>query len=346
MPLSDVRTWARARARRLPGVAWRDARIRELTAALTRVEKDLAAQRSGKADTPSFARYIYADRRINDHLLDSNLPDRADQMEHKLESVSFAQSHGIRIPRVLGLWERPDDIPWEGLPDEIVLKSNSGASSRGVYPMRRIDGRWTVVTRDEPIEPAEIVARLTELQRIGRIGGPFFGQELIGAGRENILPTEVRVFCFYGEVGLVNVRRVASHADKASVRVRRFLEDGTPGPRHPLHDDDIVPPDIFEEAVEIGRQYSTLVPRPFIRMDFLDDHGDLVFGELTPRPGGPHYFGPEHDLRLGVLWEHARARFLHDLTNGQDYALTYGDGPRELDIGDRQYLPEHGWVAP
>ena len=327
-------------------MAWRDAKIRELTEALSRVEKDLAAQHSGKADTPSFARYIYADRRINDHLLDSNLPDRANQMEHKLQSVSFAQSHGIRIPAVLGLWERPDDIPWDELPDAIVLKSNSGASSRGVFPLRRIEGRWTVVTREEPVEPAEIVERLTDLLRNGRIGGPFFGQELIGAGRDNCLPTEVRVFCFYGEVGLVNVRRAARHADRATVRVRRFLEDGTPGPRHPLHDDDIIPPAIFEEAVGIGRRYSTLVPRPFIRMDFLDDGGDLVFGELTPRPGGPHYFGPEHDLRLGVLWEHARARFLNDLTHGLDYMVRFGEGPRELDIDGRQYLPEHGWMAP
>jgi hypothetical protein len=327
-------------------VAWRDAKIRDLTAALSRVEKDLAAQRSGKADTPSFARYIYADRRINAHLGERNIPGRSNQIARKLRAYSFAQSHGVRIPQMLGLWERPEDIPWDDLPDHIVLKSHTGAASRGVFPLRRVDGRWTVVTRDEPIEPAEIVARLVKLLQDGQVGGPFFGQELIGGGRDNTLPTEVRVFGFYGEVGMANVRRATSHGDNAGTKVRRFLEDGTAGPRHPLHDDAIVLPHIFEAAVDIGRRLSTRVQRPFVRIDFLDDDGEVVFGELTPRPGGPHYFGAEDDLRLGEIWERAQARVLNDVIDGSDYSLKFGDGPRELVIGDRPYLPDQGWLAP
>ena len=72
----------------------------------------------------------------------------------------------------------------------------------------------------------------------------------------------------------------------------------------------------------------------------------MVFGELTPRPGGPHYFGPEHDQRLGELWERAQARLLNDVLDGSDYSLKFGPGPRELAIGDRQYLPDEGWLAP
>ncbi|MGH3473787.1 MAG: ATP-grasp fold amidoligase family protein [Aeromicrobium sp.] len=327
-------------------MAWRDAKIRSLAADLSHIEKDLAAQRSGERDLPSFARYVYADRRINALLGERNIPGRCNQIARKLKAYSFAQSHGVRIPELLGLWERPEDIPWDDLPNHVVLKSHTGAASRGVYPLRRIDGRWVVVTRDEPIEAAEITAQLTKLLRDGQIGGPLFGQQLIGAGRDNALPTEVRVFGFYGEVGMVNVRRATSHGDNAGTRVRRFLEDGTPGPRHPLHDDAIGLPDIFEAVVDIGRRFSTQVPRPFVRIDFLDDDGDVVFGELTPRPGGPHYFGPADDLRLGEVWERAQARVLNDVIDGSDYSLKFGPGPRELTIGDRQYMPDQGWLEP
>ena len=327
-------------------MAWRDARIRNLTAALSRAEKELADLRSGEGDTPSFAHYVYAQRRINAHLGGRNIPGRPNQIARKLQSYSFAQSHGVRIPDLVGLWDAPEDIPWDDLPDHVVLKSHTGAASRGVFPLRRIDGRWFMVTHDEPIEPAEIVARLRTLLRDRRIGGPIFGQQLIGAGRDNALPTEVRVFGFYGEVGMVNVRRATHHGNRAGTRVRRFLEDGTPGPRHPLHDDNLGLPDIFEEAVEIGRRFSTQVRRPFLRIDLLDDGGDVVFGELTPRPGGPHYFGPDDDRRLGELWERAQARVLKDVMNGSDYSIKFGDGPRALIIGDRQYMPHQGWLAP
>lgn len=297
-------------------------------------------------DPPSFARYIYADRRINAHLGERNFPGRSNQIARKLKSYSFAQSHGIRIPRLLGLWDSPADIPWDDLPDRFVLKSHTGAASRGVYPLHRIDGRWFVVTHDEHIEPERIVKDLTALVDAGRIGGPFFAQELIGEGRDNTLPTEIRVFGFYGEVGMVNVRRATQHGDNVGTRVRRFLEDGSDGPRHGLHDDDIVPPDVFAEAVEVGRQLSLHIPRPYVRIDFLDDDGDLVFGELTPRPGGPHRFGPEHDARMGEMWERAQARVLNHVIDGGDYSLTFGDGPRELVVGDRPYLPDQGWLEP
>ena len=347
---SDVRAWLRGRARRLPGVAWRDAKIRELrsenrqlASALSAAEKPVEPAQS---DGPSFARYVYAERRINAHLGERNYPGRTNQIARKLKSYSFAQSHGVRIPELLGLWDTPEDIPWDELPDRLVLKSNTGASSRGVFPLRRIDGRWFVVTRPEPIEPPDIVERLTSLVATGRIDGPFFGQELIGEGRDDNLPTEIRVFGFYGEVGIVNVRQTTRLGDNAGTRTRRFLEDGRPGPRHRRHDDTIGLPDVFEAAVEVGRRLSMHVPRAFVRIDLLDDGGDVVFGELTPRPGGPHYFGPEDDRRLGELWERALARVLNDVIDGSDYSLKFGQGPRELVVGDRRFLPDQGWIAP
>ena len=122
-----------------------------------------------ESDAPSFAYYVDAERRINAHLGERNFPGRANQIARKLKSYSFAQSHGIRIPGLFGLWNAPGDIPWDDLPDQIVLKSNTGAAGRGVFPLRRIDGRWLIVTRDEPMEPAEIVAQLSDLIRNGRI---------------------------------------------------------------------------------------------------------------------------------------------------------------------------------
>ena len=40
-----------------------------------------------------------------------------------------------------------------------------------------------------------------------------------------------------------------------------------------------------------------------------------------------------------------KARVLNDVIDGSDYSLKFGDGPRELVIGDRQYLPDKGWLT-
>lgn len=349
MPSRRISTWVRARARQLPPVAWRDARIRELRAENRRLAAELAATRKpsqpAAGDPPSFARYVFAERRINAHMGERSGPGRANQVARKLRAYSFAQSHGVRIPAMVGLWDAPEDIPWQDLPDHLVLKSNTGASSRGVLPLRRVDGRWFVVTRPEPIEPADVVEQLVRLVRDGRIDGPFIGQQLIGEGRDDALPTEVRVHSFYGEVGVVHVRRARRHGDNAGTGMRRFLPDGSPGFPHRWHDADIELPDAFHTAVDIGRRLSAHVPRAFVRVDLLDDDGDVVFGELTPRPGGPNYFGPEDDRRLGELWEQAQARVLNDVIDGSDYALRFGPGPRELLIGGRRFLPDAGWIT-
>lgn len=350
MPRSKNGGWVRARARQLPPLAWRDARIRELRAETRRLAAELAAARKpfqpAASDPPSFARYVFAERRINAYMGERSGPGRDTQVARKLRAYSFAQSHGVRIPAMVGLWDAPEDIPWADLPDHVVIKSHTGASSRGVFPLRRVDNRWFMVTRPEPIEPADVVDRLISLVGEGRIEGPFIGQQLIGEGRDDALPTEVRVHSFYGEVGAVHVRRATTHGDNTGTRMRRFLPDGSPGSRHRWHDDDIELPEVFHQAVDIGRRLSAHVPRAFVRIDLLEDDGDVVFGELTPRPGGPNYFGPEDDRRLGELWEQAQARVLNDVIDGSDYALRFGPGPRELLIGGRPYLPGEGWIAP
>ena len=330
-------SWARARARKVHALAWRDETIRRLT-------DERAGFGTAEADLPSFFRQMYADRRIHAHMGDRNFPDRGNLVARKLKGYAFAQSHGVRIPIIHGIWDTPEEIRWDDLPDDVVIKTHTGAFSRGVLPLRRSHGAWTIVTHFEPISSEEIVERLRGLADAGRVGGPFFAEELLGGGRDNALPTEARIFGFYGEVGMVNVRRPTDHGNPQGTAIRRFLEDGTPGPIHPSHDDSLESPDLFDELVSVGKRLSLSIPRPFCRIDLYDVDGEVVFGELTPRPGGSQNLGPETDHRLGVLWERAQARLLNDVIDGADYGLQFGPQPRGLRVGDSGlYLPDQGW---
>ncbi|MDD9206423.1 ATP-grasp fold amidoligase family protein, partial [Georgenia sp. 10Sc9-8] len=89
-------------------------------------------------------------------------------------------------------------------------------------------------------------------------------------------------------------------------------------------DAELPAPQFIEEAVEAGRVMSGAVREPFVRLDFYEDHKGIVFGEVTPAPGGNQIMRPDVDARLGAMWEAAEARLrtdaiargLHDLSRG------------------------------
>lgn len=331
-------TWARRRARRLAPFAWRDETIRKL-----RADKQQLLEQLG-ADTPSFLHHTMADRRINAHMSDRNYPDRGNLVARKLKSYAFAQSHGVRIPTMFGIWDRPEDIDWSSLPDEVVIKSNTGASTRGVFPLRRVDGAWSIVTTSTPIAAEDVVARLQSRHADHLIGGPFFAEELLGGGRGNRLPDEVRVAAFYGEIAHVVLRQVHDHGNTGTVKARRISIDGAALDGDEQHDGLEVPGNL-DELVDVARRLSSCVPRPYVRVDLYDIAGEVVFGELTPRPGSPKLTA-DLDRRLGELWEEAEARVLNDVIDGGDYRMRFGPGPRELRVGDVEvFVPERGFDA-
>lgn len=327
---------------RLPQVARRDERIDDLER-----QMELEADREERGyGLPSFRRYIYAERRIADHLhrLDDTEDGHRHLVTHKLKSYSFARSHGIDVPEVFGVWDLPTDIAWDELPDAVVIKSTHGTAAHGVIPLRRTEDGWTMVTTTTPIDSSKIVRQLAHRQENeGDISGPYFAEELLGGGVGNALPVDVKVHAFYGEISHVLLRRVTVHREADASAFRVILPDGTdPGPivQGLPHDHEIPVPSNLEELMEVARRMSLGIPRAFVRVDLYDVDGRVVFGELTPHPSHLIDYGPKEDERLGHLWERAHARVLDDAQDGAGLHLRFGTGPRELVVGGQPYLPD------
>jgi len=330
--------WARRRARVLPAIAWRDKRITELDLRVRKVKA--AAGRS--AAKPSFQHYLFAERRIADHLLEIDRSDRGTAVTKKLRSYSFAHSWGVDIPEIYGVWDNVEDIGWDALPDTVVIKSQSGASSRGVLPLIRVVGGWSIVTETDILAPSDIIGRFRKQLDDGAIAGPFIAEQFLGSVDRPALPVDVKVYCFYGEVGIVHLRSVSSHLHQLGATFRTLDRDGTDlGPVYmsDFHNPNLRTPDNFHELIACAERLSGAIPKPFVRVDMYDVNGQVVFGEFTPRPGGTEVFPAALDERLGHLWERAQARLLDDVINGAGYTLRFGPGPRELMVGGKPYLP-------
>jgi len=267
---------------------------------------------------PSFRAHSYARRRFYTIAHQNGVPASLNSMG-KLEVGRLLQSHGIDVPEVLGVWDTIDEIPWDDLPDRVVLKSAHGHNSNGVLPLRRDPDGWRLVSRPDVESVDQLVERMRKPAERGVTAPPYFAEEFIGPDGSDgdLLPVEVKIYAFYGEVPLVLLRRVDRHwsATGMSFRVIDPVSgrDLSQTYSKKTIDHTLEPPARLQEAVEVGALVSRIARTPFMRSDIYMSGDRVVVGEVSPSPGGGQWFGEEVDLLLGEAWEQAEVRVWRDL---------------------------------
>ena len=313
---------------RLPPIARRDERIRDLKRKNYRLRK---IQKEGpppskipKRPKPLYRAMVHLERR----LIVLGKAESSVIALGKFGVQDLVQSHGIDIPRRFGQWDRPEDIAWDELPDRVVVKSRGGSSSRGVLPVRRADGGWQIISHDGEVLTGDQVSALLSAQaESGSIAGPFGAEEFLdedGTGTSTHM--DIKIYTFYGESPLVLIRRVVKHGDPgATFRIidRHGHDVGDIYSGKPI-DQTMEPPPRLTETVETAERLSIAIRAPFSRIDFYNVDGRIVFGEVTPRPGGPQWFGPDLDAALGDAWERAMVRYAKDLADGMSPEFEWG----------------------
>ncbi|GAA4686003.1 hypothetical protein GCM10023198_00140 [Promicromonospora umidemergens] len=256
-------------------------------------------------------------------------PDRSprSRVSDKLFSKALADSLGVRVPAELQVWPDLDRIELGSLPDEFVIKSVGGASSRGVFPLRRVAGEYRLISTGDVTTLDEIRTRIraymeqdTARPSYDRIRPPFYAEEFVqDLSDSSEIPVDVKVYTFYGRVGQVLLRRVARHGERSGVGYRYLGADG-----NDLGDvstgresDPTIPvPDRFEETIATAERISRATGLAFVRVDLYQTRNGVVFGELTPCPGEPQHYTDDHDLLLGRFWQEAQLRLDADVANG------------------------------
>lgn len=300
-------TWVRRALVKLPPLAWRDRRIASLEARIRHLESGRTVQ----IVRPSFEATVQAERRMA-ALRNEMIAPETDERGGKFNDYDVARSLGVDIPHQLGRWDRPDQIAWDDLPDHVVVKCAHGSTGRGVFPLRRARDGWQIATQSTVVSSAEIVRRFLELEAAGRIRGPFGAEEFLeGVDGPGSLPVDVKAYTFYGEVPALLLCRRHEFGRQRANRYRYVdatghdlegLMEGSPT------DLTILPPSNLDEIVETAARLSIGFAMPFLRIDLYGIGSRVVFGEVTPRPGGEEWFGPELDTAFGAAWESARAR--------------------------------------
>jgi hypothetical protein len=310
-------------------IAERDKRIADRNqriADLTRRAKQLEEERRRLAGGPSFQVRLNEERRLRGWECELGAPDRSVIAGGKFHVYDFVRSHGIDVPEQLGRWHDPADIPWDELPDAVVIKSAFGAASRGVFPLRRVDGGWQVATRDATVTSHQLTADLAALAAKEKVKPPFGAEEFLDDGSGTV-PVDIKVCTFYGEAPVAILRRVSEHGPGGSAAYRVVDRNGTDlldTYRGKPTDPTIPLPGALADLFDVAERVSLVIRAPFSRIDLYDIRGRIVFGEVTPCPGSPGWFGPDLDVTMGEAWERAQVRLWRDIAEGASREAEWG----------------------
>lgn len=185
------------------------------------------------------------------------------------------------LNELYGVYDRTTDIPWESLPRKFALKCTHGCG-------------YNIICSDK--------AKLSRLRTLARIGWwmrsdyghhnaeyhyssikPRIVCERYIESETGCLPDDYKIFCFNGRPHYVAIatdratRVKWSFLDMEWKPIDIVLPEHAQGglPAKPVCWDRMV-----AAAVELSQ------PFPFVRVDFYDDNGKAVFGEMTFAPGG------------------------------------------------------------
>ena len=202
----------------------------------------------------------------------------------------------------LGIWDKPEDIDWDSLPNQFVLKTTHGGGGNGV-----------IICKDK-----QLLDRCDTIKQLRKsLGIDLYKEfrewpyknvpkriiaEKFMAPEKTIVPKDLldyKFFCFDGEPRFLYVSDSPSHS-LAFLNTDWTLAGFGRDDYHPLEQ---LPekPENLEEMLSIVRKLSAGIPH--VRVDLYNIDKHIYFGELTLYTGSGFIpFNPkEYDGKLGDL---------------------------------------------
>ena len=216
------------------------------------------------------------------------------------------QGYGSLLNECYGVYEKVEDIDWEALPQQFVLKNTLGGSGKSVllvYDKASLNVEETKTTLQEWLDKSSYcVSPACEWVYEGR-PARIIAEKLLIADSTGDLP-DYKFFCFNGKVYCSYYMQNCTTKTSRSEGELGILDRDfhlLPAWRRDFGRLTVQPekPKNYEKMLEIAEKLSA--PFPHVRVDFYNLDGTIVFGELTfftnagPVPHEPESF----ELELG-----------------------------------------------
>lgn len=241
---------------------------------------------------------------FNEKLNWLKLHDRQDQytlMADKFEVRSYVKEilgEEYLIP-LIGLWSKAEDIEFDKLPDQFVLKcTHDSASVIICKDKRNFDEKAAIEKLNQSLATNYFYAsREWPYKNIV----PRIIAEQYMVDESNTELKDYKIYNFNGEPMLIQVDfgRFSHHQRNLYTIDWEYIDEEIEYPRNP----DIVinKPDNLDEMLQFARLLSKGIPS--VRTDFYSINGKTYFGEITfyQEGGFAHFSSGEFEKKLGEL---------------------------------------------
>lgn len=183
------------------------------------------------------------------------------------------------VAPVLGVWCRAEDIEWDKLPAQFVLKTNHDSGNNGVFICRdkeKIDkAKWTRLINRSLHTDTSIPGREWPYRDVKRcVFAEQYLEDTTGELRD------YKFFCFDG---LVKYLFIATERQSGGEVMFNYFDADFNAlnliQRHPMSDKKIDQPVMFEQMKRLAEKLSQGLPE--VRVDLYEVDGQIYFGEYT-----------------------------------------------------------------
>ena len=215
------------------------------------------------------------------------------------EYISSCGFDGL-LSKIINVWEKPDDIKWDSLPNEFALKISNGCG----YNIICSNKNCLNETKTKRLLKKWIKEKFGcyNVEPHYDLGPKWIICEKYIKG-EDALPTDYKIPCFFGEPRLIQT--CEDRSAEGSI-YRYYNLDGNPLPygkscgEKPLE----IRHDLLTQMIDVAKRLSK--PFPFVRVDFFVVDNRLQISELTFTPSAglkPDIAGQRGDVQLGAFFD-------------------------------------------
>ena len=225
----------------------------------------------------------------------------------KYSMRGFVEEHqlGHLLTQLFGVYSSTNEILLDALPNQFVLKCSHGCKCN-VFCADKRSLDWTMAKANlDNWMRTDFSRKLGEIH-YRSMKPRIICEEFLWDGSAQELPTDYKVFCFFGRAYCT---MVATARDPNGIAKLAFYDLGwkkkLPYCLPELAaDQDIPKPPAYEEMLDCAEKLSQ--PFPFVRMDFYSINGSARLGEMTFTPGAcvsANYMTTLAQQELGRLLE-------------------------------------------
>lgn len=201
---------------------------------------------------------------------------------------------------LIGVWNSFDEIDFEQMPKEFVLKTNNASGTNVIIRDKKIIDKNLLKRKFDFWMNMDYANFVGYEMHYSLINPKIIAEKLIKNDKKMDL-MDYKFMCFNGKVEYIWVDTGRYHDHKRTIFNSQWKREKWQQSYYDV-DTSVLKPKNFEKMIEIA----TILSEGFdhVRVDLYNSEGKIYFGEMTfTNAGGFEKYHPdEMDFRLGELW--------------------------------------------